>query len=130
MSGAIAAHVTVPLPYTRAARSRRKTQLRYDLFGLLAQFYLGHEQVGIEQTKANSLIPFQPFQQGRSKLRHTLTDFVFVFSSVRSEDITNGYHDSLLLSTTSTVVGSGEGRAPDIPVKKSVIISLRTRQHI
>ena len=44
---------------------------------------------------------------------------------------------SLLVTTTSTtttaaavVVVSGEGRAPESPVKKSVSISLRTRQHM
>ena len=49
------------------------------------------------------------------------------FSSVRAEDFTNGYFGSLPLSTTAVV--SGEGRAPEIPVKKSLMISLRTRQH-
>ena len=46
--------------------------MRYDLFGSLAQFYIGHNKVGIERTKANSLVPFQPFQQDRKKLRHTI----------------------------------------------------------
>ena len=67
------------------------------------------------------------------------------FSSLRADDIMNGYFDSSLLTTTSPnttttasatkclvvlcVAVSGEGRAPEIPKKKSVIISLRTRQH-
>ena len=70
VSGAIVAYVTVPLAKSRAERYRRKSQLRYDLFGSLGQFYTRHKQVGIEQTKANSLVPFQAFQQGRSKSRH------------------------------------------------------------
>ena len=48
---------------------------------------------------------------------------------MRSEDIMNGYLGNLLLrttTTTTTTVVSGEGIAPEIPAKKSVII--RTRQ--
>ena len=44
----------------------------------------------------------------------------FCFSSVRAEGIMNGYNGSLLLSTTTaTTAVSGEGRAPEIPVKKT-----------
>ena len=31
-------------------------------------------QVGMERTTTNSLVPFQPFQLGRMKLRHTRTE--------------------------------------------------------
>ena len=44
---------------------------------------------------------------------------------MRAEDIMNGYLGSSLLLSTTTVV-SGEGKAAEISVKKSVIISLRT----
>ena len=37
---------------------------------------------------------------------------------MRAEDIMNGYLGSLLLGTTTAV--SGEGRAPEIPVEKSM----------
>ena len=33
------------------------------------------KQVGMERTTTNSLVPFQPFQLGRMKLRHTLRVF-------------------------------------------------------
>ena len=58
---------------------------------------------------------------------------ILSFSSVRADDIMNGYFGSLLLTTTTTaaaVVVSDEGRAPDIPVKKSATISVRTRQYM
>ena len=43
---------------------------------------------------------------------------------MRANDIVNGYFVSLLLSTTTAVVVSDEGIAQEIPVKKSVRISL------
>ena len=33
----------------------------------------GHEQLEMERTTTRSLVPFQPFQPGRNKLRHALT---------------------------------------------------------
>ena len=33
----------------------------------------GHKQLGMERTATSSLVPFQPFQPGRNKLRHVLS---------------------------------------------------------
>ena len=44
------------------------------LFGCL-EFQNGHKQLGMERTTTSSLVPFQPFQPGRNKLRHALTPF-------------------------------------------------------
>ena len=34
----------------------------------------GHKQLGMERMTTSSLVPFQPFQPGRNKLRHALSD--------------------------------------------------------
>ena len=54
-------------------RSRRKSQLGYFLFGSVARLpgiQNGHKQLGMDRTTTSSLVPFQPFQPGRNKLRH------------------------------------------------------------
>ena len=33
----------------------------------------GHKQLGMERTTTSNLIPFQPFQPGRNKLRHAVS---------------------------------------------------------
>ena len=33
----------------------------------------GHKRLGMERTTTSSLVPFQPFQPGRNKLRHALS---------------------------------------------------------
>ena len=51
----------------------------------------GHKQLGMERTTTCSLVPFQPFQAGRNKLRHALRftcsigtkgtyEYAFIFS--------------------------------------------------
>ena len=75
VSKALAAHVTAPLSSGRAARSGRKSQLRYFLFGSVARLP-GNSvwtQTAWNGTTTNSLLPFQPFQPGRMKLRHILS---------------------------------------------------------
>ena len=74
MSRALAAHVTAPLSSGRAAQSRRKIQLGYFLFGSVLgclEVQSGHKQLGMDRATTNSLVPFQPFQPGRMKLRHS-----------------------------------------------------------
>ena len=74
VSRALAAHVTAPLSSGRAAQSRRKIQLGYFLFGSVLgclEVQSGHKQLGMDRATTNSLVPFQPFQPGRMKLRHT-----------------------------------------------------------
>ena len=79
MSRALAPHMTAPLSSGRAARSRRKSQLDYFLFGSVArllgclEIQNGHQRLGMERTTTSSLVPFQPFQSGRNKSRHALT---------------------------------------------------------
>ena len=41
------------------------------LFGCL-EIQNGHKQLGMERMTTSSLVPFQPFQPGRNKLRHAL----------------------------------------------------------
>ena len=80
VSRALPAHVAAPLSTGRAARSRPKVS--WDIFwsgrllGCL-EIYYGHKQLGMERTTTNSLVPFQPFQPGRMKLRNTLSKYVF-----------------------------------------------------
>ena len=77
VSRAFAAQVTAPLSSGRAARSRRKSRLGYFLFGSVAPLpgnSVGHKQLGMERTTTNSLVPFEPFEPGRMKLRHTLSE--------------------------------------------------------
>ena len=78
VSRALADHVTAPLSYSRAARSRRKSQLGYFLFGSAARLpgiQNGRKQLGMERTTTNCLVLFEPFQPGRNKLRHALSKF-------------------------------------------------------
>ena len=74
VSRALAAHVTAPLSSGRAARSRRKSQLSYFLFGSVARLPGNSEwtQNSLEwnERPTSSLAPFQPFQPGRNKSRH------------------------------------------------------------
>ena len=75
VSRALAADLTAPLSSGRAARSRRKSQLGYFLFGSVARLpgnQNGHKQLEMELTTTSNLVPFQPFQPGRNKLRHAL----------------------------------------------------------
>ena len=75
VSRALAAHVTAPLSSGRAARSRRKSQLGYFLFGSIARlpgFSNEQKQLAMERMTTSSLVPFQPFQPGRIKLRRAL----------------------------------------------------------
>ena len=90
VSGAIAAHVTIPLPWSHAARSRRKSQLSYKYYidyiyfffqdicsGRLPRihhFTSDTNRLEWKERIRTALVPFQPFQQGRKKLKRTLTD--------------------------------------------------------
>ena len=76
VSRALAAHVTAPLSSGRAARSRRKVSWVHSCSGRLLgcpEIQYGRRQLGMERTTTNSLVPFQPFQPGRNKLRHALS---------------------------------------------------------
>ena len=76
MSRALAAHVTAPLSSGRAARSHRKVSWVIFCSGRLPgclEIQYGHKQIGMERTATSSLVPFQPFQPGRNKLRHALS---------------------------------------------------------
>ena len=76
VSRELAAQVTAPLSSGRAARSRR-ILVSWVIFcsgrllGCLEIQY-GHKQLGMERTTTSSLVPFQPCQPGRNKLRHAL----------------------------------------------------------
>ena len=99
VSRALAAHVTAPLSSGRAARSRRNSQLGYFLFGSVARLpgksQNGHKQLGMERTITSSLVPFQPFQPGRNKLRHAL-------SACTANTATRLVHDSAAFHFVST----------------------------
>ena len=78
VSRAIAAHVTALLSSGRAARSRRKSQLAYFMFGSVAQ---------LPGNSVWSFVPFQPFQPGRMN-SHTLTPlFMGAESCEKSESL-------------------------------------------
>ena len=98
VSRELAAQVTAPLSSGRAARSRR-ILVSWVIFcsgrllGCLEIQY-GHKQLGMEQTTTNSLVPFQPFQPGRMKLRHPEAcflplEYIYAGNSVASESAEN-----------------------------------------
>ena len=77
-SGALAAHVTVPLPYGRAARSHRKRQLSYYLLRSVAQnlpVHIGHKPVKMtDECEPPRSIPTVPTIKCQFLPRHALID--------------------------------------------------------
>ena len=71
VSRALAAHVTAPLSSGRAARSRRKSQPGYFLFGSVGRLPGNSKwtQLGMERTTTSSLVSFQPFPSEEVKTR-------------------------------------------------------------
>ena len=67
VSRAFAAHVTAPLSSGRAARSRRKIQLGYLLFGSVVRLPGNPEWTQTAWSGTNVLVPFQSFEPGRNK---------------------------------------------------------------
>ena len=66
-----AAHVTVPLPQSRAVRFRRKSRAIF-CSGRSPRIHQFTSDTDMELTNANSLVPFQTLQRVRNQLRHAL----------------------------------------------------------
>ena len=86
--------------------------------------HLSGEQLGMEQTTTNSLVPFQPFQLGRMKLRHTLTG-TYLFVSY-----TTYANHCVLITTCSNLTPTVEGYNMTYPDTQSTMVTKALPLHL